>query len=98
MHLARKSDSGDRFGRETGTLESPANCKCGSAPPVARVLLRPSRLRAGEIRVLFRARGKDRAMFAEDDSAGSAGSNIDTEDWDTASFERDLARDSNSRR
>jgi hypothetical protein len=28
-------------------------------------LLRPARLRAGEIRVLFRARGKHRAVFVE---------------------------------
>jgi hypothetical protein len=43
-------------------------------------------LRAGEIGVFFRARGKDCAVFVEDDGAGSAGSDVDAENWNAASF------------
>jgi hypothetical protein len=88
MHLARKANGGDGFGRQTRTLNSLANRNRCGAPPVTRVLLRPSRLRTGEIRVLFRARGENRAVFVQNDGAGSARSDIDTKDGNTASFRR----------
>jgi hypothetical protein len=50
-------------------------------------------LRTGEVGVLFRARRKDRAVFVEEDGAGSAGSDVDAEDGDTASlFTKTCAR------
>ncbi|MGB2671417.1 MAG: hypothetical protein WAO11_11925, partial [Candidatus Acidiferrum sp.] len=55
VHLAGKADGGDGFGFESGELECFANCDGGGAPPVARILLRPAGLRAGEVGVLFRA-------------------------------------------
>jgi hypothetical protein len=86
VHLAGESDGHDRFGCKAGGLERFANRECGGAPPVARVLFRPAGLRAGEIGVIFRARGEDCAEFIEDDGARSAGSNVDAKDWNTASF------------
>ena len=84
--MARESDGGDGFGCEARGLEGFANRQCGGAPPVARILLRPAGLRTGEVGVLFRARRKDRAVFVEDDGTGSAGSDVDAEDGNTASF------------
>ena len=86
MHLAGESDGGDGFGCEARSPEGFANRQCGGAPPVARILLRPAGLRTGEVGVLFRARRKNRAVFVEEDGAGSAGSDVDAEDGDTASF------------
>jgi hypothetical protein len=43
-------------------------------------------LRAGKVGVLFRARSEDGAALIENYGAGSAGSNIDAEDWNTTSF------------
>jgi hypothetical protein len=67
-------------------LQRFANRESRGAPPVARVLLGPSGLRAGEVGVLFRARGENYAVLVEDYSAGSACAYVDTENWDTASF------------
>jgi hypothetical protein len=86
VHLAGESDGGDGFGCEARGLEGFANRQCDGAPPVARILLRPAGLRTGEVGVLFRARRQDRAVFVEEDGAGSAGSDVDAEDGDTASF------------
>jgi hypothetical protein len=86
VHLAGESDGGDGFGGEARGLEGFANRQCGGAPPVARILLRPAGRGTGEVGVLFRARRKDRAVFFEEDGAGSAGSDVDAEDGDTASF------------
>jgi hypothetical protein len=66
MHLAGKSDGGDGFGGEARSLERFANGERRGAPPVARVLLRPARLRAGEIGVLLRTRSEDGAVLIED--------------------------------
>jgi len=67
-------------------LERFANRNRRGAPPVARILFRPTGLRAGEIGVLFGARGENRSMFVENERAGSTGSDIDAEDWNTASI------------
>jgi hypothetical protein len=85
VHLAGETDGGDGFGREARGPDGFANRQCGGAPPVARILLRPPRLRAVEIGVFFRARGEDCAEFIKDDGAGSAGSDVDAEDWNAAS-------------
>jgi hypothetical protein len=66
MHLAGKADGGDGLSGEARGLKRFANRDCRGAPPIARVLLRPARLRAGEIGVLFGARGEDGAVFIED--------------------------------
>jgi hypothetical protein len=66
MHLAGKSDGGDGLGGEARSLERFANSKGGGAPPVARVLLRPAGLRAGEIGMLLRTRSEDGAVLIED--------------------------------
>ena len=63
-----------------------ANRERRGAPPVAWVLLGPAGLRAGEVGVLFRARGEDCAVLVEDYGAGSACADVDTEDRNTASF------------
>lgn len=63
-----------------------ANRESRGAPPVAWVLLGPAGLRAGEVGVLFRARGEDCAVLVEDYGAGSACAYVDTEDRNTASF------------
>ena len=86
MHLAGKPDSGDGFSGEARSLQRFANRESRGAPPVAWVLLGPAGLRAGEVGVLFRARGEDCAVLVEDYGAGSACADVDTEDWDTASF------------
>jgi hypothetical protein len=54
-------------------------------------LLCPTWLRASEIGVLFRARSENRAVVVEDDSARSACSDVDAEDWNTASLLYELA-------
>ena len=77
MHLAGKSDGGDGFGGEGRELERFANGKSCGAPPVTRILFRPTRLRTRKIRVLFCARSEDGAVVIEDDGAGSTGSDID---------------------
>jgi len=97
VHLAGKADGGDGIRCEARDLQCFANGERCRPPPVARVLLRPAGLRAGEIGVLSGARGEDRAVFVEDDGAGSAGSDVDAEDWNTPSYLREthanLARD-----
>jgi hypothetical protein len=66
-------------------LQRFANRESRGAPPVAWVLLGPAGLRAGEVGVLFRARGEDCAVLVEDCGAGSACADVDTEDWNIAS-------------
>jgi len=66
-------------------LQRFANRESRGAPPVARVLLGPAGLRAGEVGVLFRARGEDCAVLVKDYGAGSACAYVDAEDWNTAS-------------
>ena len=80
VHLAGETDSGDGTGIEAGKLQRFANGQSGRAPPVARVLLRPARLRAGKVGVLFRAGGEDRAEIVENDGARAAGSDVDAQD------------------
>ena len=63
-----------------------ANRESRGAPPVTWVLLGPAGLRAGEVGVLFRARGEDCAVLVEDYGAGTACAYVDTEDRNTASF------------
>jgi hypothetical protein len=67
-------------------MERFANRKRGGAPPIARVLLGPARLRTGEVSVFFRARGEDGTVFVEDDGPCSACADVDAEDGNTASF------------
>ena len=86
VHLAGKTDGRDVFGDETRNLQRFANRESRGAPPVARVLLGPAGLRAGEIGVFFRAGGEDCAVFVEDYGASAACAYVDPEDWNTASF------------
>jgi len=88
MHLARKSDGGDRVRRESRRLKRFANSQRGGAPPVSRVLFRPARLRTGEIGMRLRAGGQDCSPVIEDDRARSAGADVNTENENTASFYR----------
>jgi hypothetical protein len=67
-------------------LERFANGERRSAPPVARILFRPTGLRTGKVGVFFRARSENGAVLIENYGAGSAGSDIDAEDWNTASI------------
>jgi hypothetical protein len=86
VHLAGKTDGRDVFGDETRSLQSFVNRESRGAPPVARVLLGPAGLRAGEIGVFLRAGGEDCAVFVEDYGASAACAYVDPEDWNTASF------------
>jgi hypothetical protein len=86
VHLAGKADGCDGIGVEAGGLERFADSERRGAPPVAGILLGPAGLRTGEVGVLFCARSEDRAVFVEDDGAGSACSDVDAEDWNTASL------------
>jgi hypothetical protein len=81
MHLPRETNTSN-FISLTRCSESTSNRKPASSPPIARVLLRPSQLRRCKGRVLLRARGDDSPPFIHDESAGSAGANIDTEKLD----------------
>jgi hypothetical protein len=67
-------------------LQRFANGDGRGTPPVARVLLGPAGLGTGKVVVLLRARGDDSAVFIENDSASSAGSDVDAEKWNMASF------------
>ncbi len=82
VHLAGKTDGGDGFGGEAGSLERFADGERGCAPPVARILFGPAWLRACKNGVLFRAGGENGAVVVEDDGAGTACSNINAEDCD----------------
>jgi hypothetical protein len=86
VHLAGETYGGDGFGGEPGRLERFTNRERRGAPPVAGILLCPAGLRAGELSVLFGARGEDRPAPVEDNRAGSAGADVDAEDGNTASF------------
>lgn len=86
MHLAGETDGGDGIGGESGGMKRFAHRDGGSAPPVERILFCPAWLRAGELSVLFGARGEDRATSVEYNRAGSAGADVDAEDRNTASF------------
>jgi hypothetical protein len=86
MHLAGETDGGDGIGGEAGGVKRFANREGRGAPPVAGILFCPAWLRAGELSVLFGARGEDRASPVEDNGAGSAGADVDAEDRNTASF------------
>jgi len=88
VHLAGKTDRGDGIGGETRGLQRFANGQRGGAPPVARILFGPAGLGTGEIGVLFRAGSEDCAAFIDDDGARAAGTDVNTENWNTASFLR----------
>lgn len=92
VHLAGKTYGGDGFASETRDLQRFADSESGGAPPVAGILLGPAGHWAGEVGVLFRARGEHCTVFIENESARSAGSDVDAEDWNTASFLRETCR------
>jgi len=93
VHLAGKSDGDDGIRVEAGSLKGFANRERCGAPPVARILLCPAGLRAGEIGVLFGARGENGAALVEDDRTGSAGPYVDAENRNTASsYSKSCAR------
>jgi len=52
MHLARKSDARNLAGIQVCGLERFPYCQPACAPPVARILFRPARPRAGKLLVL----------------------------------------------
>jgi hypothetical protein len=74
--LAGKPDAGDGVAVETGGLQGFADGESRGAPPVARVLLGPARLRTGEVGVIFGARSENGAAVVKDNGASSAGSDI----------------------
>jgi hypothetical protein len=75
--LAGKPDAGDGVASEPGGGEGFADGERRGAPPVARILLGPARLRTGKIGVLFGSGGEDGALVVKDNGASSASSDID---------------------
>jgi hypothetical protein len=85
MHLPRKPDAGDFISAGSRDIESASNRQTAGSPPILRILFRPSQLRRCKRRVLFCAGCDDSPAFINDESAGSAGADIDPEEPDTPS-------------
>jgi len=94
MHLSGKSDAGDFISARSQGVERVPNRQSAGAPSVARILFRPSQLRRCEWRVLCCAGCGDPAVFISinDESAGSAGADVDPEKLDAPSPLRDFPR------
>lgn len=85
MHLPGEPEAGDFISAGSQGAESASNRQAAGSPPIVRILFRPSQLRRCERGVLFRA-GRDHSpVFINDESAGSAGANVDPEELDTPS-------------
>ncbi len=79
VHLAGKSYAGDVGALEIGLGERVPDGNAAGAPPVLRILLRPSDFRRGEVGVLFGCRCDHLAALVDDERAGSAGANVNAE-------------------
>ena len=79
MHLAGEADARNVVGAQMGGLQRLADRRSAGAPPVAWILLGPTKARAGEGLVLFRSGSDDFPGRVHDERARAAGSYVDSE-------------------
>src|SRR5205807_722396 len=79
VHLTRESNAGNVIGTQIGGVKRLADGESTGAPPVARILLGPARLRTKERLVLFRSGSDDPSSLVHDECPRSAGAYVDTE-------------------
>ena len=70
---------------EVSCLKRSADGKGGSTPPIAGILLGPTRLRTRERSMLLSPRCENPARLIQHYSAGSPRSDVDSEDWNNSS-------------
>ena len=87
VHLAGEADAGDVIWAQIGGMKSLADSRAAGSPPVARILLGPAGARTAEGLVVVGAGSDDFAGGVHDERAGAAGTNVDAEISDVASFE-----------
>jgi hypothetical protein len=77
MHLAGESNARDRISATAQLAESAPHCLAARPPPIARILFRPSLLRARERSVVAGSGRNYFSAFVDNESSGAAGANID---------------------
>ena len=85
MHLPRKTNAGNGGAVEVSCLKRSADGKGGSTPPIAGILLGPTRLRTRERGMFLGARPQNPAGFIQHYGASSPCSDINSQDWNKSS-------------
>ena len=85
MHLAGETDASDVFAGEIRARKRFANCDARGAPPIFRLLLRPSNLRGRERLMIRRGGGNEPPAFVDDGGACAARADVNAEYVDKAS-------------
>ncbi len=80
VHLSGEPDAGDLFGAHAFGREHRAHRRRARAPPVARVLLGPARVRRGERRVLDGRAGDDTSRLVNHERAAAARPDVDSDE------------------
>jgi hypothetical protein len=79
VHLPGEADARDIFGAETGFGDGFGNGDATGTPPIFGMLLGPSDFWRSEGRVFFGCGCDDAPVLVDDESASSAGANVDAE-------------------
>jgi hypothetical protein len=96
MHLSGEANTVDLISSDARVVQCEANGLAAGSPPIPGILLRPTRLRGCERRVVFCSGRNYSSVIVHDEGTGPAGTDIDSEERDIPSLGR--ARDSpNSR-
>jgi hypothetical protein len=79
MHLARKTNRLYFFRLDLALGENIADSQCSRLPPIARILLSPTRFGRSKGRVCTGRRGGNSTFGVNQHGAGSAGSDINSQ-------------------
>jgi hypothetical protein len=79
MHLPRETNAGNIFGSQLRLLHRPRNRDRAGAPPVARILFRPSDLRRNKRSMFLRRRRNNTSLPIYHERPRSAGSDINAQ-------------------
>jgi hypothetical protein len=79
MHLTGQTHARNLISAQVALRQSPADGDARSAPPVFGSLLGPADLRRGKRFVFFGSRRQDATVVGNNQSAGAAGTNINSQ-------------------
>jgi hypothetical protein len=85
VHLAGEADTGDFLGANRRFLQGFSYGDAAGAPPIARILLGPARVRRSERLMFFTARCDDGAGNVGQQRACAAGADVNAEEVDVGS-------------
>jgi hypothetical protein len=86
VHLSGEADSSDLGSPDCDFVHRLSDGNATSAPPVARILLRPSRAWRSKRIMIFACGGKNLPALIHDEGTRSARADINAQKWDNRSL------------